>query len=69
MQGKNMTLTVRLLIELNKSIQSSAHNIDNTSNEAKTYWVGYNQALQDIRNRFYPEYSLPIDETTLQISK
>lgn len=41
--------------ELDEKLKSSNNSIENTANDAKTFWVGYNQAIQDLLNRFFPE--------------
>lgn len=59
--GKNVTLRMSLERELKEGIKTSSKAIAKTDDNARTFWVGYNQAMVDIRNRFFPELSIPND--------
>lgn len=49
---RKITLRIRLLHHLTGKIKDTKVNINNTGNEAKSFWVGYNQALTDIKDNF-----------------
>lgn len=54
-----ITLRISLEKHLQREIKRIESNIETTNDNSKTFWVGYHQALIDLRNNFYLTLSLP----------
>lgn len=51
-----VTIKMSLKNELDEKLTASNKSLQNTANDAKAFWVGYNQAIQDLLSRFFPAH-------------